>query len=53
LEKELALFPNLKVFVLMGDVAINALNNIAKRAGEERVIHSGSPSSRTKTGTLA
>jgi len=38
LEKELALFPNAKVFMLMGDVAIKAINYIAKRAGEERVI---------------
>jgi uracil-DNA glycosylase len=42
LEKELALFPDLKILMLMGDVAINALNNIAKRAGEERVTPSGS-----------
>jgi uracil-DNA glycosylase len=38
LEQELALFPNLKVILLMGDVAIKALNAIAKRAGEPRVI---------------
>ena len=42
LEKEIALFPNVKVFMLMGDVAIKALNYIAKRAGEERVIPAGS-----------
>ena len=42
LEKELALFPNTKVFLLMGDVAIKALNFIAKRAGEKRVIPAGS-----------
>jgi hypothetical protein len=42
LEKELALFPDLKALMLMGDVAINALNAIAKRAGEERVIPAGS-----------
>jgi len=42
LEKELALFPNLKVFMLMGDVAIKAINYIAKRSGEERVIPAGS-----------
>ena len=42
LEKELALFPKLKVFMLMGDVAIKAINYIAKRAGEERVIPAGS-----------
>ena len=42
LEKELALFPNLKAFLLMGDVAIQALNLISKRAGEGRVIPAGS-----------
>jgi uracil-DNA glycosylase len=42
LEKELALFPNVKVFMLMGDVAIKAINYVAKRAGEERVIPAGS-----------
>ncbi len=42
LEKELALFPKVKVFMLMGDVAIKALNGIARRAGEGRVIPAGS-----------
>jgi uracil-DNA glycosylase len=42
LEKELALFPNIKVFMLMGDVAIKAVNYIARRAGEGRVIPAGS-----------
>ncbi len=42
LEKELALFPNVKAFVLMGDVAIKALNYVAQRAGEGRVIPAGS-----------
>jgi uracil-DNA glycosylase len=42
LEKELALFPNVEVFMLMGDVAIKAVNYIAKRAGEGRVIPAGS-----------
>ena len=42
LEKELALFPNVQVLMLMGDVAIKSLNYIAKRAGEERVIPAGS-----------
>lgn len=42
LEKELALFPNVKVFLLMGDVAIKAVNYIAQRAGEARVIPAGS-----------
>jgi len=42
LEKELNLFPEVKAFMLMGDVAISAINNIAKRAGEGRVIPAGS-----------
>lgn len=42
LEQELALFSNVQVFLLMGDVAIKALNYIAKRAGEGRVIPAGS-----------
>ena len=42
LEKELALFPNVKVYMLMGDVAIKAINDIARRAGEKRVIPAGS-----------
>jgi uracil-DNA glycosylase len=42
LEEELALFPGVKVFMLMGDVAIKGLNYIAKRAGEARVIPAGS-----------
>jgi len=42
LEKELALFPNVQVLLLMGDVAIKAVNYIAKRAGEGRVIPAGS-----------
>lgn len=42
LEKEIALFPNLKVFMLMGDVAIKAINYTAKRIGVERVIPAGS-----------
>ena len=41
LEQELALFPNVKVFMLMGDVAIKAFNDIARRAGEGRVIPAG------------
>ncbi|MCJ2555100.1 MAG: uracil-DNA glycosylase [Candidatus Thermoplasmatota archaeon] len=41
LEKELALFPEVKVYMLMGDIAIRALNYIAKRAGEERVVPAG------------
>jgi uracil-DNA glycosylase len=42
LEEELALFPNAQAFLLMGDVAIKAINTIAKRAGEGRVIPAGS-----------
>jgi uracil-DNA glycosylase len=42
LAKELALFPNLKAILLMGDVAIKALNAIATRAGEGKVIPTGS-----------
>jgi len=42
LEREMALFPNVKVFMLMGDVAIKAINDIARRVGEKRVIPAGS-----------
>ena len=42
LEKELALFPNVQVYMLMGDVAIRAVNYISQRAGEGRVIPAGS-----------
>lgn len=42
LEKEIALFPNVKVYLLMGDVAIKAVNKIAKRNGEPRVIPASS-----------
>jgi uracil-DNA glycosylase len=42
LEQEIALFPNVKAYLLMGDVAIRALNYIAKRETGERVIPSGS-----------
>jgi uracil-DNA glycosylase len=42
LEKELALFPSVRAFLLMGDVAIKAVNEIARRAGEKRVIPAGS-----------
>ena len=38
LEKEIGLFPNIKVIMLMGDVAIKAINYIAKRTGFDRVI---------------
>ena len=42
LEKELALFPSVQAYLLMGDVAIKALNSIARRSGEPRVIPAGS-----------
>lgn len=42
LEQELALFPDVRVIMLMGDVAIKAINYIAKRAGEGRAIPAGS-----------
>jgi hypothetical protein len=42
LEQELALFPNVQVLMLMGDVAIKAINYIAKRAGAGRVTPAGS-----------
>lgn len=42
LERELALFPNVRVYLLMGDVAIKAVNTIAKRNHEPRVIPAGS-----------
>ena len=42
LEQELALFPHVQAYMLMGDVAIKGLNYIAKRAGEGRVIPAGS-----------
>ena len=42
LEQELALFPAVQVYLLMGDVAIKAVNYIAGRGGEGRVIPAGS-----------
>ncbi|NIM95844.1 MAG: uracil-DNA glycosylase [Anaerolineales bacterium] len=42
LEEEIALFPKVKTILLMGDVAIKAVNYISKRAGEGRVIPAGS-----------
>lgn len=42
LERELALFPNVKALLLMGDVAIKAVNEIARRNGEPRVVPGGS-----------
>jgi uracil-DNA glycosylase len=42
LARELALFPNVKALLLMGDVAIRAVNAIARSAGERRVVPAGS-----------
>ena len=42
LEKELALFPNVKALMLMGDVAIKSVNSIAKRDIGKAVIPSDS-----------
>jgi uracil-DNA glycosylase len=42
LEQELALFPKVAVFMLMGDVAIKAVNAISKRQGAGRAIPAGS-----------
>jgi uracil-DNA glycosylase len=42
LEQELALFQKVKAFLLMGDVAIKAVNYIAQRTGQGRVIPAGS-----------
>lgn len=42
LEREIGLFPNIRAYLLMGDVAIKALNTIARRQGEPRVIPAGS-----------
>lgn len=42
LEAELALFPKARVWMLMGDVAIQAVNAIARRAGAGRAIPAGS-----------
>ena len=42
LEEEIAIFPNVKVFRLMGDVAIKAINYISIRECGKRVIPAGS-----------
>lgn len=42
LEDELALFPNVKVILAMGDVAIRAINYIGRRRSGKRVVPSGS-----------
>jgi len=41
LEQEMALFPNLRAIMLMGDVAIKAMVDIAKRQTGQRLIPSG------------
>ena len=41
LEVELALFPLARALMLMGDVAIKAVNAIARRNGEPRVVPAG------------
>lgn len=50
LEQEVALFPNLKAFLLMGDVAIKAMNAVARRSGQPRVIPGG-PTYKIRQGT--
>jgi uracil-DNA glycosylase len=40
LEKELALFPNVKVIMLMGDVAKKAFNSISKKATGKNAVPS-------------
>jgi uracil-DNA glycosylase len=42
LEWEIGLFPNVGALLLMGDVAIQAVNTIARRMGQPRVIPAGS-----------
>ena len=42
LEKEIELFPQVRAFLLMGDVAIKSLNYIARRQTGKRVIPAGS-----------
>lgn len=41
LETELDLFPTVKVILLMGDIAIKAINYISQRVGEGRAIPAG------------
>jgi uracil-DNA glycosylase len=42
LEQELSLFPNIRVFMLMGDVAIKMMNDIWKKQAGKKVIPAGS-----------
>jgi hypothetical protein len=46
LDSELALLPNLKVIMLMGDVAIKAINLIAKTKTKKNVCPTGAPGRR-------
>ena len=43
LEREVSLFPNIKVFMLMGDVAIKVMNSIWKKQTGKKVIPVGQP----------
>jgi hypothetical protein len=42
LDREIGLFPNVRAYLLMGDVAIKGFNAVARRNGEGRVIPAGS-----------
>jgi uracil-DNA glycosylase len=42
LEREIALFPNVKAFILGGDVAIKMMNNIWKKQTGKKVVPAGS-----------
>ncbi|MFW9852092.1 MAG: uracil-DNA glycosylase family protein [Candidatus Thorarchaeota archaeon] len=42
LEEEIKLFPNVRAYILLGDVAIRSFNYIAKRISGEKVIPTGS-----------
>ncbi len=42
LEKEITLFPDIRVYMLMGDVAIKMMNNIWKKQTGKKVIPAGS-----------
>ncbi len=42
LQEELQLFPDVRAILLMGDVAIKALNYVSNRLGEGKVVPSGS-----------
>jgi uracil-DNA glycosylase len=42
LEKEIALFPDIRVYMLIGDVAIKIMNNIWKKQTGKKVIPAGS-----------